>query len=99
MENDRKTLESLKRGLRYKRVLQVSGTPYYILASNEMIEPGSEIISKVSYTDMLEARDKWHRDNEKKGNKKEKPWTSPYYGIPTLRKIGLKLNIECRTKL
>ena len=52
MENDRKTLESLKGGLRYKRVLQVSGTPYYILASNEMIEPGSEIISKVSYTDM-----------------------------------------------
>ena len=99
MENDRKTLESLKRGLRYKRVLQVSGTPYYILASNEMIEPGSEIISKVSYTDMLEARDKWNRDNEKKGNKKEKPWTSPYYGIPTLRKIGLKLNKECRTKL
>lgn len=99
MENDRKTLESLKGGLRYKRVLQVSGTPYYILASNEMIEPGSEIISKVSYTDMLEARDKWNRDNEKKGNKREKPWTSPYYGIPTLRKIGLKLNKECRTKL
>lgn len=99
MENDRKTLESLKRGLRYKRVLQVSGTPYYILASNEMIEPGSEIISKVSYTDMLEARDKWNRDNEKKGNKKEKPWASPYYGIPTLRKIGLKLNKECRKKL
>lgn len=99
MENDRKTLESLKGGLRYKRVLQVSGTPYYILASNEMIEPGSEIISKVSYTDMLEARDKWNRDNEKKGNKKEKPWTSPYYGIPTLRKIGLKLNKECRKKL
>lgn len=99
MENDRKTLESLKGGLRYKRVLQVSGTPYYILASNEMIEPGSEIISKVSYTDMLEARDKWNRENEKKGDKKEKPWTSPYYGIPTLRKIGLKLNKECRTKL
>lgn len=99
MENDRKTLESLKGGLRYKRVLQVSGTPYYILASNEMIEPGSEIISKVSYTDMLEARDKWNRDNEKKGNKKEKPWASPYYGIPTLRKIGLKLNKECRKKL
>lgn len=99
MENDRKTLESLNGGLRYKRVLQVSGTPYYILASNEMIEPGSEIISKVSYTDMLEARDKWNRDNEKKGNKKEKPWASPYYGIPTLRKIGLKLNKECRKKL
>ena len=99
MENDRKTLESLKGGLRYKRVLQVSGTPYYILASNEMIEPGSEIISKVSYTDMLEARDKWNKDNEKKGKKKEKPWESPYYGIPTLRKIGLKLNKECRKKL
>lgn len=99
MKNNKKTLDSLKRGLRYKRVLQVSGTPYYILASNEMIEPGSEIISKVSYTDMLEARDKWNKENEKKGKKKEKPWESPYYGIPTLRKIGLKLNKECRKKL
>lgn len=99
MENNKKVLDSLKGGLRYKRVLQVSGTPYYILASNEMIEPGSEIISKVSYTDMLEARDKWNTENEKKGNKREKPWTSPYYGIPTLRKIGLKLNKECRKKL
>ena len=70
MENNRKTLKSLKGGLRYKRLLQVSGTPYYILASNEMIEPGSEIISKVSYTDMLEARDKWNRDNERKEIKK-----------------------------
>ena len=99
MANDRKELDSLKGGLKYKRVLQVSGTPYYILASNEMIEPGSEIISKVSYTDMLEARDEWNTENEKKGDKKAKPWTSPYYGIPTLRKIGLKLNKQCRKKL
>jgi len=88
-----KEMESFKNKLniKYKTVLQVSGTPYYILASNEMIEDDAEVISKVSYTDMLNARDKWEKDhpNEPKSN-------SPYYGVPTLHKIGLRLTKECR---
>ena len=65
-------------GLKYKCILQVSGTPYYILASNEMLEDDSEIISKVSYTDMLKARDKWEEDNlAKDDDEKEEPWESP----------------------
>ena len=76
--------------------LQVSGTPYYILASNEMIDDDAEIISKVSYTDMMAARDKWNEENQQKGKDREKPWKSPYFGMPTLHKIGLRLNKECR---
>lgn len=84
--------ETLKKlNIKYKRVLQVSGTPYYILASNEMIAEDAEIISKVSYTDMLNARDKYEKEH-----KGEDPSTSPYFGIPTLHKIGLRLNKECR---
>ncbi len=88
-----KEMESFKDKLniKYKTILQVSGTPYYILASNEMIEDDAAVISKVSYTDMLNARDKWEKDHpdEPKSN-------SPYYGVPTLHKIGLRLTKDCR---
>lgn len=88
----RESSETLKKlNIKYKRVLQVSGTPYYILASNEMIAEDAEIISKVSYTDMLNARDKYEREHEGEDQSK-----SPYFGIPTLHKIGLRLNKECR---
>ena len=83
-----------KLDVKYKQVLQVSGTPYYILASNEMIEDDAEIISRVSYSDMLKARDEWEKKNPN-----EDPSKSPYYGIPTLHKIGLRLNSECRKRL
>ena len=87
-----KELEKLN--IKYKRILQVSGTPYYILASNEMIDKDAAIISKVSYSDMLKARDEWLKENPE-----EDPSNSPYFGIPTLHKIGLRLNKECRKRL
>jgi hypothetical protein len=74
--------------------LQVSGTPYYILASNEMLDDDAEIISKVSYTDMLTARDKW--EDEHPGAERSE---SPYFGVPTLHKIGLQLTSECKKLL
>lgn len=80
--------------IKYKAVLQVSGTPYYILASNEMIKDTAEIISDVSYSDMLNARDEWLEKNPD-----EDPSKSPYFGIPTLHKIGLRLTKECRKAL
>lgn len=102
LENDMKELDSIKgsNGLKYKRVLQVSGTPYYILASNEMVAEDAAIISKVSYTDMLAARDKWEKNNfDKPEDEQEDPWKSPYYGMPTLHKIGMKLTKGCRKVL
>lgn len=88
-----KDMESFKNKLniKYKTILQVSGTPYYILASNEMIEDDAAVISKVSYTDMLNARDKWDKEHAN-----EDPSKSPYFGIPTLHKIGLRLTKDCR---
>ena len=89
MEENQKQIESLN--IKYKAILQVSGTPYYILASNEMFDKVAEIISKVSYTDMIIARDKWERDNKDKDRSE-----SPYFGVPTLHKIGLQLTNECQ---
>lgn len=89
IKKDQKTVEGLK--VKYKVLLQVSGTPYYILASNEMLDPKAEIISKVSYTDMVKARDKWEGENKGKDRSE-----SPYFGIPTLHKIGLELTKECK---
>lgn len=81
----------IRLNIKKKYTLQVSGTPYYILSSNEMLYPDSEVITAVAYSDMLKARDKWNDDhpNEDKS-------TSPYFGIPTLHKIGLRLPEECR---
>lgn len=95
-EEEKKLAEESKQqimtlNIKYDTMLQVSGTPYYILASNEMLEDDAEIISKVSYTDMIEARDNWNEEHMD-----EDPTTSPYYGIPTLHKIGLNLTKECR---
>ena len=82
-----KEIANIKR----KQILQVSGTPYYILASNELVDKeNTAIISDVSYTDMLNARNKWAEDNMDKD-----PSESPYFGVPTLHKIGLRLTNEC----
>ena len=80
-----------KLNIKYKTILQVSGTPYYILASNEMINEDAAIISKVSYTDMIQARDDWNSQHKNEDRTK-----SPYFGIPTLIKIGLNLTKDCR---
>lgn len=91
-ERDEKILKGLN--IQKDITLQVSGTPYYILASNEMLDPDAEIISKVSYTDMLIARDKWE-DEHPEAYRSE----SPYFGVPTLHKIGLQLTSECKKAL
>lgn len=105
LEDSEKLTKEIQNNLRlkYNISLQVSGTPYYILASNEMLDPKAGIITKVSFTDMLHARDKWNKENAKKdpddkdpNKRRKKDWESPYFGIPNLRKIGLSLTDECR---
>ena len=93
-ENERTEKEIKALDIKCDIRLQVSGTPYYILASSEMYATDACIISKVSYNDMMKARDEWEQNNKDK-----KKWQSPYFGIPTLHKIGLKLTKECREKI
>lgn len=72
--------------------LQCSGTPYYILASGEFSKEyeNKEIISDVSYSDMLEARDKWVEEHRGQDESK-----SPYFGIPNIYKFGMCLTPDC----
>ncbi|WQJ53949.1 MAG: hypothetical protein [Wendovervirus sonii] len=73
--------------------LQCSGTPYYILKNGEFAAEytNKEIIADVSYSDMLNARDKWLEDHPDMPEYK-----SPYFGIPNLIRFGMNLTKECR---
>ena len=77
-------------GAKYR--IQCSGTPYYILSSGEFAEmyTNKEIISDISFTDMINARNQWVKDNPG-----EDESNSPYYGIPDIHRFGLKLTKKC----
>ena len=76
-----------------KITLQCSGTPYYILASGEFAPEynNKTIITDVSYTDMLNARDNWVKEHQDVDESK-----SPYFGIPNIYKFGMKLTKSCQ---
>lgn len=93
LRQEDKNLEQFSNKIKKDITLQCSGTPYYILASGEFASEyeNKEIISDVSYTDMLEARDKWVEDHPGEDESK-----SPYYGIPNICKFGMQLTPECQ---
>ena len=92
-KKEQKQIDKYIRDINPKITMQCSGTPYYILASDEF--DGSynnkAIISDVSYTDMIQARDNWVKENPKADES-----TSPYYGIPNIYKFGMNLTTECQ---
>lgn len=82
-----------------KYTLQCSGTPYYILASGEFADvyKNKEIISNVSFSDMLAARDAWIEENNSKDKKDRIDESkSPYFGIPNIIRFGMNLTSKCR---
>ena len=101
-DRDHQVLNKYVTVINAKRTLQCSGTPYYILASGEFGKEyeNKTIISDVSFSDMLAARDKWDEDNQKKGPEEmEDPSKSPYYGIPNIYKFGMKLTKSCENAI
>lgn len=101
-DRDHQALNKYVTVINAKRTLQCSGTPYYILASGEFGKEyeNKTIISDVSFSDMLAARDKWDEDNQKKGPEEmEDPSKSPYYGIPNIYKFGMKLTKSCENAI
>jgi hypothetical protein len=100
IEEDQKIEElnnKLIKPLKTKVQLHLSGTPYNIISSNEFAAENSEVIGRYSYTDMLEARNKWVEDNVINGDEKE--YENPYFGVPDLIRFGMNLTKECREKL
>jgi hypothetical protein len=101
-DRDHQVLNKYVTVINAKRTLQCSGTPYYILASGEFGKEyeNKTIISDVSFSDMLAARDKWDEDNQKKSPEEmEDPSKSPYYGIPNIYKFGMKLTKSCENAI
>lgn len=93
-----------------KCVLQCSGTPYYILQSDEFNDKvKTAIITTVSFTDMIKARDKWNEDHpsgsiriNEDGSIDTSEYNedlSPYFGMPNLTKFGMKLTKNCQKLL
>lgn len=92
-----------------KCVLQCSGTPYYILQGSEFNDSDAAIITTVSWTDMLNARNEWEKTHpseniryDQNGNIITDKYTedkSPYFGVPNIHKFGMQLTKECRKLL
>ena len=76
--------------------LQCSGTPYYILTHGEFSQftTNKTIISTVTFSNMVEARDDWAADHSDAEQSK-----SPYFGIPNIIKFGMQISNACRKEL
>lgn len=72
---------------KYDVQLDLSGTPYNILMTDEFAE--DDIIAQVSYSDILHERDKWYEENPEAD-----PWDNPYYDFPDLLSIGITFDDE-----
>ena len=72
--------------------LHLSGTPYRILLDNEFED--SDIVGSVQYSDIVDAKEKWDRDNIEKDE-----WENPYYGFPQMIRFAFDLNESAATKL
>lgn len=72
--------------------LHLSGTPYRILLDNEF-EDG-DIVGTVQYSDIIDAKEKWDRENIEKDE-----WENPYYGFPQMVRFAFNLNQSAIAKL
>lgn len=72
--------------------LHLSGTPYRILLDNEF-EDG-DIVGTVQYSDIIDAKEKWDRENIEKDE-----WENPYYGFPQMVRFAFNLNQSAVEKL
>lgn len=72
--------------------LHLSGTPYRILLDNEF--ESDDIVGMVQYSDIIDEKEKWDRDNIEKDE-----WENPYYGFPQMIRFAFNLNESAKTKL
>ncbi|MBD5432739.1 MAG: DEAD/DEAH box helicase family protein [Treponema sp.] len=72
--------------------LHLSGTPYRILLDNEFED--SDIVGAVQYSDIIDEKEKWDRENIEKDE-----WENPYYGFPQMIRFAFDLNESAAAKL
>lgn len=80
-------LEQIKK-LRVDTTLHLSGTPYRILMGSEFKR--EDIIAFCQFTDIIDAKEKWDRDNLSDESVNE--WENPYYGFPQMIRFAFNPN-------
>jgi hypothetical protein len=84
--------------LHAKIKLHLSGTPYKILSETEFDD--IDIISKVQYSDIIDAKEKWDTENSlKEESERREEWENPYYGFPTMLRFAFNLSNKAKEKL
>lgn len=68
--------------------LHLSGTPYRILMGDEFTK--DDIITFCQYTDIVDAKEQWDRDNADCDDVAE--WDNPYYGFPQMIRFAFLPN-------
>ena len=72
--------------------LHLSGTPYRMLLDNEFKK--EDIIGIVQYSDIINAKEEWDKDNLDKDE-----WDNPYYGFPQMVRFAFNLNESAKQTL
>lgn len=84
-------LEQIKK-LKVDTTLHLSGTPYRILMGSEFKH--EDIIAFCQFTDIIDAKEKWDRDNLSDENTNE--WENPYYGFPQMIRFAFNPNTSAQ---
>lgn len=74
--------------LRAKVKMHLSGTPYRILMRDNEFKD-KQIIARVQYSDIAEAKQQWIED---KANVMRKEWENPYFGFPKMIRFAFNPN-------
>lgn len=84
-EDNKELLDYVGAHFSYAFSLHLSGTPYNIMLTDEFSE--ADIVSQVSYSDILHAKRQWNREHPKSPE-----WDNPYFDFPELLTMGIALD-------
>ena len=93
--------DEIKKILKAKYKLHLSGTPYRILMGSEFKK--DDIISFCQYSDIVDEQKKWDDENLLEDvdvdNNPIKEWNNPYYGFPQMIRFAFNPNEASRKRL
>ena len=85
-------VEEVLKTLKTNIKLHLSGTPYRILMGSEFAP--EDVIAFYQFSDIVDAQQKWDRDNLDNPEKKE--WDNPYYGFPQMVRFAFNPSASAR---
>ena len=94
-DNEIEDIDDIKKEtklLKAKVKLHLSGTPYRILMGSEFSK--EDIISYCQFTDIIEEKEKWDKENLSKDE-----WENPYYGFPQMIRFAFNPSESAKKKL